>query len=40
VASVREIQVLQAPHIAEPDDAAMARIEKQMAAERRPPETP
>ncbi len=33
VASVREIQVLQAPHIAEPDDAAMARIEKQMAAE-------
>ena len=33
VASVREIQVLQAPHIAEPDDAAMARIEKQIAAE-------
>jgi hypothetical protein len=33
VASVREIQVLQAPHIAEPDDAAMARIEKSMTAE-------
>jgi hypothetical protein len=33
VASVREIQVLQAPHIAEPDDAAMARIEQQMTAE-------
>ena len=31
VASVREIQVLQAPHIAEPDDAAMARVEKRMA---------
>ena len=28
---VREIQVLQAPHIAERDDAAMARMEKQMA---------
>ncbi|HMC93765.1 MAG TPA: hypothetical protein VKO16_03230 [Polyangia bacterium] len=28
---VREIQVLHAPHIAEPDDAAMARMEKQMA---------
>jgi hypothetical protein len=33
VANVREIQVLEAPHIAEPDDAAMARIEKRMAAE-------
>jgi len=33
VAAVREIQVLQAPHIAEPDDAAMTRIEKRMAAE-------
>jgi len=31
VASVREIQVLQAPHIAEADDAAMARVEKRMA---------
>ncbi len=31
VASVREIQVLQAPHIAEADDAAMTRLEKQMA---------
>jgi len=31
VASVREIQVLQAPHIAEADDAAMTRMEKQMA---------
>jgi hypothetical protein len=30
VASVREIQVLQAPHIAEADDAAMTRIEKRM----------
>jgi hypothetical protein len=30
VAAVREIQVLQAPHIAEPDDAAMTRMEKQM----------
>jgi hypothetical protein len=28
--AVREIQVLQAPHIAEPDDAAMARLESQM----------
>ena len=27
LASVREIQALQAPHIAEPDDAAMTRIE-------------
>lgn len=32
VASVREIQVLQGPHIAEPDDATMSRLEKQMAA--------
>ncbi len=31
VASVREIQVLQAPHIAESDDAAMTRMEKRMA---------
>jgi hypothetical protein len=30
--AVREIQVLQAPHIAEPDDAEMARLEKEMAA--------
>lgn len=29
--AIREIQVLQAPHIAEPDDAAMARLEAQMA---------
>ena len=29
-AAVREIQVLQAPHIAEADDAAMARIEERM----------
>ena len=29
--AVREIQVLQAPHIAEPDDAAMTRMEKEMA---------
>jgi hypothetical protein len=32
VAAVREIQVIQAPHIADPDDAAMTRMEKQMAA--------
>jgi hypothetical protein len=32
VADVREIQVLQAPHIAESDDAAMTRMEKRMAA--------
>jgi hypothetical protein len=32
VASVREIQALQAPHIAEAGDAAMARIETRMAA--------
>lgn len=31
VAAVREIQVLQAPHIAEADDAVMARLEKRMA---------
>ena len=30
VADVREIQVLQAPHIAESNDAVMTRIEKQM----------
>jgi len=30
VAEVREIQVMQAPHIAEADDAAMTRIEKRM----------
>ena len=33
VAALREIQVLQAPHIAEADEAAMTRIEKQMATE-------
>jgi hypothetical protein len=32
VAAVREIQALQAPHVAEPDDAAMTRIEKRMTA--------
>ena len=32
VAKVREIQVLQAPHIAESDDAEMSRMEAQMAA--------
>jgi hypothetical protein len=32
VASLRQIQVLQAPHIAEPEDAPMTRIEMQMAA--------
>ena len=31
-AAVLEIQVLQAPHIAEPDDAAMTRMEEHMAA--------
>jgi len=31
IATVREIQVLQAPHIADPDDAAMTRMEKRMA---------
>jgi hypothetical protein len=30
VAAVRDIQVLQAPHIAEPHDAEMARLEKRM----------
>jgi hypothetical protein len=29
--AVREIQILQAPHIAEPDDAPMAKLEKEMA---------
>jgi hypothetical protein len=32
VAGVREIQALQAPHIAEPDDAAMTRLEARMAS--------
>jgi hypothetical protein len=32
VLAVREIQVLQAPHIAEADDAAMTRLESEMAA--------
>ena len=32
VANVREIQVLQAPHIAESDEAEMSRMETQMAA--------
>jgi hypothetical protein len=32
IARVREIQVLQAPHIADPDDAAMTRMEQAMAA--------
>ena len=32
VLHVREIQVLQAPHIAEPDDAAMTRMESEMVA--------
>jgi hypothetical protein len=31
IAAVREIQVLQAPHIAESDDVAMSRLEKRMA---------
>ena len=31
VLSVREVQVLQSPHIAEADDAVMTRMEKQMA---------
>ena len=30
--TVREIQVLQAPHIADADDAVMTRMEKEMAA--------
>jgi hypothetical protein len=32
IAAMREIQVLQAPHIAEADDAAMTRMEHEMAA--------
>jgi hypothetical protein len=32
LSSAREIQALQAPHIAEPDDEAMARIESRMTA--------
>jgi hypothetical protein len=32
VAAVREIQALQAPHIAEPEDASMTRLEQRMAA--------
>ncbi len=32
VASVREIQMLQAPHIAEADDAAMTKLEERMTA--------
>jgi hypothetical protein len=32
LAAVLEIQVLQAPHIAEPEDAAMTRMEERMAA--------
>jgi hypothetical protein len=32
VSAVREIQVLQGPHIAEADDAAMTRLEERMAA--------
>jgi hypothetical protein len=32
VASVREIQVLQAPHIADPDDSAMTRLEQRMSS--------
>jgi hypothetical protein len=32
VAALREIQVLQAPHIADAEDASMARLEKRMAA--------
>jgi hypothetical protein len=31
VADVRDIQVMQAPHIAEPEEAAMSRMEKRMA---------
>jgi hypothetical protein len=31
VLAVREIQILQAPHIAEPDDAVMTRLEREMA---------
>lgn len=32
VAAVREIQALQAPHIAEPEDASMAQLERRMTA--------
>lgn len=32
VAAVREIQALQAPHIAEPEDASMTRLEQRMSA--------
>jgi len=32
VSAVREMQVLQGPHIAEPDDVAMTRLEGQMAS--------
>ena len=32
VSAVREIQALQAPHIAEPEDASMARLEARMAS--------
>jgi hypothetical protein len=32
LASLREIQVLQAPHIADPDDSAMTRLEERMRA--------
>jgi hypothetical protein len=35
VAAVREIQVLQAPHIAEPNDAPMTELEQRMAAAER-----
>ncbi len=33
VLAVRELQILQAPHIAEADDAAMTELEKEMAAD-------
>jgi hypothetical protein len=33
IAAVREIQVLQAPHIADPDDSSMSKIETRMKAE-------
>jgi len=32
IGSVREVQVLQGPHIADPDDSVMTRLEDQMAA--------
>lgn len=35
IAAVREIQVLQAPHISEADDAAMTKMEQIMAAQER-----